>query len=189
MAQPGSAPQWGCGGRRFKSSRPDQSALGVRAFLLGLCGLLGACAETSDPLQTLRGGNYERAVPLLQSAADQGDLAATNYLGILYYLGLGVSKDLYRSRDYFLRAAKRGHPAAQLNLGMMYRFGHGVPQDPHTAYMWFYAADRQGNTRAGTYIKSLAGLMVVNQQKRAQRQAQAYIFSESSASEARAPLR
>ena len=24
VAQPGSAPQWGCGGRRFKSSRPDQ---------------------------------------------------------------------------------------------------------------------------------------------------------------------
>ncbi len=23
VAQPGSAPQWGCGGRRFKSSRPD----------------------------------------------------------------------------------------------------------------------------------------------------------------------
>ena len=24
VAQPGSAPHWGCGGRRFKSSRPDQ---------------------------------------------------------------------------------------------------------------------------------------------------------------------
>src|SRR6478672_3392319 len=24
VAQPGSAPQWGCGGRRFKSSRPDR---------------------------------------------------------------------------------------------------------------------------------------------------------------------
>ena len=23
VAQPGSAPQWGCGGRRFESSRPD----------------------------------------------------------------------------------------------------------------------------------------------------------------------
>ncbi len=26
VAQPGSAPQWGCGGRRFESSRPDQFA-------------------------------------------------------------------------------------------------------------------------------------------------------------------
>ncbi len=26
VAQPGSAPQWGCGGRRFKSSRSDQIA-------------------------------------------------------------------------------------------------------------------------------------------------------------------
>ena len=24
VAQPGSAPQWGCGGREFKSLRPDQ---------------------------------------------------------------------------------------------------------------------------------------------------------------------
>ena len=27
VAQPGSAPQWGCGGRRFKSSRSDQNFL------------------------------------------------------------------------------------------------------------------------------------------------------------------
>ena len=25
VAQPGSAPHWGCGGRRFKSGHPDQS--------------------------------------------------------------------------------------------------------------------------------------------------------------------
>ena len=24
VAQPGSAPQWGCGGRKFESSHPDQ---------------------------------------------------------------------------------------------------------------------------------------------------------------------
>jgi hypothetical protein len=28
VAQPGSAPYWGCGGRRFKSSRPDQNKRG-----------------------------------------------------------------------------------------------------------------------------------------------------------------
>ncbi len=34
VAQPGSAPQWGCGGRRFESSRPDHFLIeprGVRA--------------------------------------------------------------------------------------------------------------------------------------------------------------
>ena len=31
VAQPGSAPQWGCGGRRFKSSRPDQKIVRPRA--------------------------------------------------------------------------------------------------------------------------------------------------------------
>ncbi|CRI62878.1 hypothetical protein THIOKS11020015 [Thiocapsa sp. KS1] len=30
VAQPGSAPEWGSGGRRFKSSRPDQSKQGYR---------------------------------------------------------------------------------------------------------------------------------------------------------------
>jgi hypothetical protein len=27
VAQPGSAPQWGCGGRKFESSRPDQFSI------------------------------------------------------------------------------------------------------------------------------------------------------------------
>ena len=27
VAQPGSAPRWGCGGRRFESSRPDHDHL------------------------------------------------------------------------------------------------------------------------------------------------------------------
>ena len=33
VAQSGSAPQWGCGGRRFKSSHPDQTHTNPRARL------------------------------------------------------------------------------------------------------------------------------------------------------------
>ena len=34
VAQPGSAPEWGSGGRRFKSDHPDQK---VEAFILDGC--------------------------------------------------------------------------------------------------------------------------------------------------------
>ena len=42
VAQPGSAPHWGCGGRWFKSSRPDQFLLFVLLVLLGSAAVNGA---------------------------------------------------------------------------------------------------------------------------------------------------
>ena len=34
VAQPGSVPHWGCGGRRFKSGLPDQLKLACELLLL-----------------------------------------------------------------------------------------------------------------------------------------------------------
>ena len=42
VAQPGSAPQWGCGGRRFKSSRPDHISFYVNEEGVRIPGLARA---------------------------------------------------------------------------------------------------------------------------------------------------
>ncbi len=56
VAQPGSAPPWGGGGRRFKSSRPDHSDHSYLPFLVQLLVLLGARATAvfSNPLWSSR---------------------------------------------------------------------------------------------------------------------------------------
>ena len=55
VAQPGSAPHWGCGGRRFKSGRPDQSRSGIVGIVMEiLWRFAGAFHHPCPPAFSLR---------------------------------------------------------------------------------------------------------------------------------------
>jgi len=142
-------------------------------MLLVLC---SACGE-QDPRRAAQAGDYATAARLWQPLAEAGDADAQTALGTLYYLGLGVAKDLTRARRWFEQAARAGHAGAQLHLGVIYRFGHGVPQDIFQAYLWLYAAARQGHERADAYLDSMAGLMLANKQNEAHQLALPYILN------------
>ena len=50
--------------------------------------------------------------------AEQGDAAAQNELGVMYYSGTGVPKNSTEAVKWFRKAARQGNAAAQFNLGV-----------------------------------------------------------------------
>ena len=177
VAQPGSAPQWGCGGREFESRRPDQSDTFplpgqtrqpgpfrtlAKSGLLGLALALAACGS-DDPRLAFDRGQYDRAQTLSRAAAAQGNLEAMNLLGIQYYLGAGPARDFSEARQWFEKAAWGGNTQGQLNLGMLYLRGLGVERDLERAYAWMERARLGGNPRAPHYLEIIALQITPNQ--------------------------
>lgn len=139
--------------------------------------VLIACEQNRDPVQLFNNGQYKAALLLWKPLARAGDMQAINYLGIHYYLGLGVKKDFAKAVDFFNEAARQGYPDAQYNLGIMYENGQYVKQDFSQAYTWLFAAHMQGNTHAQQHMKRLSEehKLMPNQMTYAQKLAMPYI--------------
>ncbi|MGI9228920.1 MAG: tetratricopeptide repeat protein [Gammaproteobacteria bacterium] len=149
---------------------------------LGLLLLLLSGYGCGDPLtaeQAFAEGEYDVAYPLWRDRAVQGEAGAQNYLGVHYYMGLGVERDLPLALKWFTAAAKQGDPEGQRHLGMMYHNGYATGQDFVSAYMWYYAAYRQGNPGAKRYMDSLSeeNKLSPNQMNQAKGQAAEFIIN------------
>ena len=71
----------------------------------------------------------EKTVDWYKKSADQGNAVAQSQLGMMYYVGEGVSKDYKKASCWFKKSALQGIAPAQYNLGVMYSNGNGVSQD------------------------------------------------------------
>lgn len=116
---------------------------------------ISACGQETDPKKAFDNGDYETAFSLWTPLAESGDADAQNYLGILYYLGLGVSKDYKKTLKWYELAAKAGHADAQRNYGDMINFGRGIQKDNYQAFKWYFAASQQGNEGARRQLKMI----------------------------------
>ncbi|MGR2884508.1 tetratricopeptide repeat protein [Vibrio vulnificus] len=56
---------------------------------------------------------YEDAFTYFKLAAENDENKAQFYLGLMYYRGDGISKDLKKSAHWFLQSAKKGNKDAQ----------------------------------------------------------------------------
>ena len=83
------------------------------------------------------------------NAAEQADL------GLAYYDGNGVPKDLEKAAYWFTKAAEQGNAPAQCNLGFCYSKGEGVPQDKNKAIYWYTKAAEQGHAGAQQNLETL----------------------------------
>jgi hypothetical protein len=70
-----------------------------------------------------------RALDWYVKAVEKGSVEALGRLGVLYFRGKGVQKDLGKAFELFQKAASQGDAVAQFGLGMMYVRGEGVPKD------------------------------------------------------------
>lgn len=132
----------------------------VRAYIKALLPVvalsgLGACCSDSNASRQFRVGAYDASFKTFERRADNGDSAAINFVGIHYYLGLGVSRDLSAAARWFARGARTGNADAQRNLGVLYLRGWGVKRDKEMAYGWLIEASNRGNHGAGKYLKGL----------------------------------
>jgi hypothetical protein len=85
-------------------------------------------------------GDYATALHEWRPLAEQGDAAAQNNLGVMYYKGEGVPQDYAKAVKWFRKTAEQGNADAQYSLGLMYDEGLGVPQDYAQAHMWYNLA-------------------------------------------------
>lgn len=148
-------------------------------FVLLICVTLisWGCADRMTAKEAFDSGDYHTAYKLFKPGAEAGDSEAQNYLGVLYYLGLGVNRDLRKALQWYEKAALQGHPEAQFNYGLMFHNAYGTEHDITNAFKWYYASYRQGNANAELYMNSLAddNLLSPNQIDYAKLQAKQYI--------------
>ena len=83
-----------------------------------------------------------------QKAAEQGHADSQFYLGVRYFEGEGVKKDVFKAAAWYKKAAEQGHINAQYSLGLLYGTGEGVIRDRKKACDLIRAAAEQGNKRA-----------------------------------------
>jgi hypothetical protein len=151
------------------------------SFLIFSLFQISACSKETDPKKAFDNGDYETALSLWIPLAENGDVEAQNYLGILYYLGLGVQKDYKKTLKWYELAAKAGHADAQRNYADMINYGRGIQKDNYQAYIWYFAASQQGNEKAESQITAIAasGNLTPNQQMHAKIAANEFIMDET----------
>ena len=111
--------------------------------------------ENLDALVWYATLQYERAIPILLSLAEQGDALSQELLGNIYSRGLGLERDSVAAFAWYLRAAQQGRADAQLEIGTMYRDGIAVSIDGKLAMNWFARAAQQRDPRAFNAIGEL----------------------------------
>ena len=79
------------------------------------------------------------------AAANRGDPAAQNQLGVKYAQGEdGLPRDDVKAVEWYRKAANQGLPKAETNLGDMYFFGRGGLQQSYLdALSWYLKASQQ----------------------------------------------
>ena len=90
------------------------------------------------------GEDHAEAVKWYRKSAEQGYPDAQNSLGMMYELGIGVSRNYAEAAKWYRKAAKQGLAAAQFNLGHMYDYGKGVDRNPFIAREWYDKASKNG---------------------------------------------
>lgn len=100
---------------------------------------------------------FSDALVVFAGAAEAGNKAAQNNLGMLYETGAGVKRSEAAAKNHYTAAADAGIPIAQYNLAMITVTKHviGDVTDPDErdrdmayAYMWLSLASEQGLTLA-----------------------------------------
>lgn len=115
-----------------------------------------AIAKPKNATSAMATGEYKIAADYYAEAITEGDQRASNSLGNLYYLGLGIERNYPQATQLYFNAAKAGVAEAQLNLGHMFKLGLGVESDPMRAFAWYNMADIHGSPAAELYMKQIS---------------------------------
>ncbi len=119
-----------------------------KAALLGngyACYRLGKIAEENN--------DYSEAFHMYQKASDFQDKYGQYELGLMYFKGGVVGKDIAVALSYLEKSANNGFVKAQKKLGDMYFNGDGVKKDWNTAIKYYLLATKQSSFDCGPYYK------------------------------------
>jgi len=84
----------------------------------------------------------------LKQLAQRGDKDAQYALGIAYYTGTDVAKNISKAVKWFTQAAEQDHLMAKLSLSSLYLFGDGIKRDLAKAKKWLDEVDEYYKSEA-----------------------------------------
>ena len=128
------------------------------------CPLDFLCSPYQKGLQQIYYNNYMGALRIWDPRAKEGDVLAQYGLGVLYYMGKGVSRDNEIAIKWWTLAAKKGDAGSQNNLAWMYENGFGVSSDQFEALKWWTEAAKNSYAHAQFNLERLQ--RIVDQEKR-----------------------
>ncbi len=102
-------------------------------------------------------GRYEKALPLMEKAAQEGHVKAQYHCSRMYDKGRGTAVDKARALMWLEKAAGQGDRRSQYWCGEMYENGEGTAADKAKAKMWYEKAAQQGYNRARAALDRLNG--------------------------------
>ena len=121
-----------------------------------LCTPTQVSADLEIARDLMDAGSFEAAYKELWPAARSGNAEAEELIGVMYAMGLGVSKDDRRAFEWYLRSAMKGHPGAQSGVGWYYEVGRGLPSiDLVRAYMWYTLSAIGGDPDAAISLEEV----------------------------------
>lgn len=112
-------------------------------------------ADVQRAIDAYNEGDYAAAMAVWEPLANQGNRDAQFAMGVLYYEGHGVNKNLDEALAWFRKAADSEHPTAMFNLGVAYWEGRGLSQSFAQAVDWWERAAESGDV-ASQYNLGLA---------------------------------
>jgi uncharacterized protein len=101
----------------------------------------------------------EKAYPFVLQAAEAGDPACQNKMGIICREGIGqgaLHKDREKAIAWFRKAALQGDVKAQSNLGHILGAESPATENRQEALMWLYLAADQGEATSDKTLKEIA---------------------------------
>lgn len=123
-------------------------------MLLAMAFSSPAMGDALDEASVLyEAGHYAAALEILVPAAEAGNAAAQNLLGVAYDAGHGVDADSNTAVDWWESAARQGHGPARLNLGDFHERGRADhPPDIEAAITWYVRAGASKQPEAFTRL-------------------------------------
>jgi TPR repeat protein len=94
--------------------------------------------------------DFDRARPLMEKLAADGDFWVGYKLGLAYETGHFLPTDLGKAFLFYDASARSGYGPAMVNLGLMHKSGNGTPVDRQKALGWFRRAAESGIPRGMT---------------------------------------
>ena len=123
----------------------NRNAITSSFMLVLLFSNIASFADYEDGVEAAFSGDFETAFREFTAAAEDGLSLAQYNLGILYFTGQGVSKNLKEAFKWTKAAAEQGHLNAQFNLGSLYLDGQGTERDVSKGIDWFILAAKDGH--------------------------------------------
>lgn len=99
---------------------------------------------------------FEEAYEILKPYADQGDLEALKFIGLMYWNGQGVEINYIKGCDYFQKASLENDPEAISFLGLCYIDVRGREKNIEEAYLLLKKGYEGGYREYGKVLGALS---------------------------------